>query len=53
MDVERRELGVKVPDEELESRRQQWKAPAPNYVSGVMAKYAKLVSTASRGAVTT
>ncbi len=53
MDVERRELSVKVPDEELERRRKQWKAPAPNYDSGVMAKYAKLVSTASRGAVTT
>ncbi len=53
MDVERRELNVKVPDDELERRRKQWKAPAPNYDFGVMAKYAKLVSTASRGAVTT
>ena len=53
MDVERRELSVQVPDEELERRRQDWTAPGPNYTSGVMAKYAKLVGSASQGAVTT
>ena len=53
MDVEKRELTVKVPDEELARRRQAWQPPWPRYDSGVMAKYAKLVSSASRGAVTT
>ena len=53
MNVENRELSVAVSDEELERRRANWSAPAPNYTHGVMAKYAKLVSSASRGAVTT
>ena len=53
MDVEGRDLSVRVSDEEMGRRRQEWKAPAPNYTSGVMAKYAKLVSSASVGAVTT
>ena len=53
MNVENRELSVDVSDEELERRRATWSAPPPNYTHGVMAKYAKLVSSASRGAVTT
>jgi len=53
MDVERRVLNVRVPDEEMEQRRKTWKAPPPNYTTGVMAKYAKLVGSASKGAVTT
>ena len=53
LDVEARELTVRVSDEELTRRRQEWSAPPPKYDSGVMAKYAKLVSSASRGAVTT
>ena len=53
MDVERRVLNVRVPDEEMEQRRKAWKAPPPNYTTGVMAKYAKLVGSASKGAVTT
>ena len=53
LDVEARELSVKVPDDELARRAREWKAPPPNYESGVMAKYAKLVSSASHGAVTT
>ena len=53
MDVERRDLSVKVSDTELERRRREWEAPPPNYTTGVMAKYAKLVSSASVGAVTT
>ena len=52
MNVETRELSVRVSDDELERRRGEWKAPAPNYDTGVMAKYAKLVSSASIGAVT-
>ena len=52
MDVETRELSVRVSDEELEERRKSWTPPAPNYETGVMAKYAKLVSSASIGAIT-
>ncbi len=53
MDAESRELSVKLSDEEMERRRQAWTAPPPNYDTGVLAKYAKLVSSASVGAVTT
>ena len=53
MDVERRKLSVRLSDEELERRRIAWQAPPPNYTTGVMAKYAKLVGSASKGAVTT
>ena len=52
MDVETRELSVRVPEEELARRRDLWTPPPPNYTTGVMAKYAKLVSSASVGAVT-
>jgi len=53
MNVENRELSVDVSDKELKRRRATWSTPPPNYTHGVMAKYAKLVSSASRGAVTT
>ena len=53
LNVEARELSVRVTDGEMERRRQEWQAPAPRYDAGVMAKYARLVSSASRGAVTT
>ena len=53
MDAERRELSVKLSDEELQRRKSEWTAPEPNYTTGVLAKYAKLVSSASVGAVTT
>jgi dihydroxy-acid dehydratase len=49
LDVRNRRLDVEA---NLDERRAQWKAPAPRYPSGVMAKYAKLVSSASEGAVT-
>ncbi len=49
LDVRARRLDVEA---NLDERRAQWKAPAPRYPSGVMAKYAKLVSSASEGAVT-
>ena len=52
MDVETRDLSVRVPEEELARRRDRWTPPPPNYTTGVMAKYAKLVSSASEGAVT-
>jgi dihydroxy-acid dehydratase len=50
--VERRELRLDVPEEELAARRAEWQPPAPRYASGVFAKYASLVSSASEGAVT-
>jgi len=52
IDAERRLLQLNVRDEELVRRRAAWQPPKPRYTSGVMAKYAKLVSTASKGAVT-
>jgi dihydroxy-acid dehydratase len=51
-DIKARSLDVEISDEEMKSRLSQWKAPAPRYKTGVMAKYAKLVSSASEGAVT-
>jgi dihydroxy-acid dehydratase len=52
-DVKARRLDVELSDEEISTRLRQWKAPAPRYTTGVMAKYARLVSSASQGAVTT
>jgi len=51
-DIKARSLDVEISDEEMKSRLSQWKAPALRYKTGVMAKYAKLVSSASEGAVT-
>ena len=51
-DVKRRTLSVELTPAELAKRRSQWRAPAPRYTSGVMAKYAQSVSSASDGAVT-
>ncbi|MGO4330864.1 dihydroxy-acid dehydratase [Cupriavidus sp. 2TAF22] len=45
-------LQLNVSDEELAKRRASWKQPAPRYTRGVLAKFAKLASTASKGAVT-
>ncbi|MBI15543.1 MAG: dihydroxy-acid dehydratase [Chloroflexi bacterium] len=52
MDVNSRQLDVKISKEELESRGKAWKPREPNYKKGVLAKYSKLVSSASIGAVT-
>jgi dihydroxy-acid dehydratase len=52
LDVEGRKVHVDVSDEELRSRLASWTAPAPRYATGVMAKYARLVSCASVGATT-
>jgi len=49
LDVAKRRLDVLA---DLDQRRAGWKPPAPLYTSGVMAKYAKLVSSASEGAIT-
>ena len=52
MDVETRRLDVRVSDAEMAERKRDWKSPPQRYERGVMAKYAKLVSSASVGAVT-
>jgi dihydroxy-acid dehydratase len=45
-------LQINVSDEELAKRRAEWKAPEPRYKRGVLGKYAKVVSSSSKGAVT-
>jgi dihydroxy-acid dehydratase len=52
IDVEAGELHVELSDDELSARLADWQPPAPHYESGVLAKYAALVSSASEGAVT-
>jgi dihydroxy-acid dehydratase len=52
IDVKKRRLDVEVSAAELKKRLAKWKAPRPRYTSGVFAKYAKMVSDASAGAVT-
>jgi len=52
-DLEGRELRIELSDAELASRLQDWQEPAPRYTTGVMAKYSRLVESASEGAVTT
>jgi len=52
IDADKRLLQLDIPDGELEKRHAAWSPPAPRYTSGVIAKYARLVSTSSLGAVT-
>jgi dihydroxy-acid dehydratase len=52
LDIPARRLDLEVPDAELARRRAAWTGPAPRYARGVLAKYARLVSSASIGAVT-
>jgi dihydroxy-acid dehydratase len=52
IDAERRLIQLDVADAELAMRRAAWQPRAPRYTRGVLAKYAKLVSSASQGAVT-
>lgn len=51
-DIPKRNLSVELTDGEIRQRLATWKAPKPRFTSGVMAKYAYLVSSASLGAVT-
>ena len=51
LDIPNRRLDVDVPDDELASRLKGWSPPSPRYTKGALAKYARLVSSASRGAV--
>jgi dihydroxy-acid dehydratase len=52
IDATKRRITLEVSEEEIEQRRKLWKAPKPAYTRGVLAKYACLVSSASKGAVT-
>jgi dihydroxy-acid dehydratase len=52
IDAKKRLLQLNVPAKELAARRKKWKPPKPRYTKGLLAKYIRLVSTASTGAVT-
>jgi dihydroxy-acid dehydratase len=52
IDAKKRLLQLNVSAKELAARRKKWKQPKPRYTRGLMAKYMKLVSTASKGAIT-
>jgi len=52
IDAQNRWLQLNVSEQELEQRRASWQPPQPRYTRGVLAKYAKLVSSSSIGAVT-
>ena len=52
IDVDQRELRVAISKSELTKRKKGWQAPEPRYKRGVMAKYARSVSSASEGAIT-
>ena len=52
IDAEKKELILHLADEEISQRLKSWQQPKPKYTRGVLSKYAKLVSSASTGAVT-
>ena len=52
IDARARTLTLDVPAREIGARKKRWRAPKPRYTKGVLAKYARLVGSASRGAVT-
>ncbi len=52
IDADKREINVSVSAAEMKRRAKAWKPPKPRYTRGVLAKYARLVSPASLGAVT-
>jgi dihydroxy-acid dehydratase len=52
LDIEGRRLQLDLPQEEIERRIAEWQAPPPRYTKGVMAKYARSVSSATEGAIT-
>ena len=51
-DEQNRKLQLEVSDDEIQARLAEWRPPAPKFTRGVMAKYARLVSSAALGAVT-
>ena len=52
-DLQARTLNLEISEAKMKQRLAKWRAPAPRYTSGVMAKYAFLVSSSALGAVTT
>jgi dihydroxy-acid dehydratase len=52
IDAEKRTIELNIPAKEIKERFKAWKAPRARYSKGVLAKYAKLVSSAHLGAVT-
>ena len=52
IDAKRLLIQLNVPAKEIAARRRKWKAPKPRYTRGLLAKYMRLVSTASKGAIT-
>ena len=52
LDIPARRLDLEVPEAELQKRKAAWVGPSPRYKTGVLGKYARLVSSASSGAVT-
>jgi dihydroxy-acid dehydratase len=51
LDIPNRRIDVQLGEEEIQRRLGQWTEPAPKYTKGALAKYARLVSSAARGAV--
>ncbi|MBM3846806.1 MAG: dihydroxy-acid dehydratase [Verrucomicrobia bacterium] len=52
IDAKKRQMNLDVPAREIAARLKKWKKPAPNYSTGVLAKYARTVTSAHLGAVT-
>ena len=52
IDSDTQQINFEVSDEEYERRKQEWKRPEPKHKTGVLAKYARLVSSSAKGAVT-
>lgn len=52
IDASKRKINLEVPAKEIAERQAKWKQPKPNYTRGVLAKFAKCVSSASKGAIT-
>ncbi|HZE11524.1 MAG TPA: dihydroxy-acid dehydratase [Burkholderiales bacterium] len=52
IDAKKRLIRLNVSAKELAARKKKWKQPKPRYTRGLLAKYMKLVSTASKGAIT-
>lgn len=52
IDTETNSINLHVSEDELQSRKKEWKQPSPNYTTGALAKYASLVGSAAEGAIT-
>ena len=50
--VENNTIDLHVSEDELSKRKQEWKRPNPNYITGALAKYASLVGSSAQGAIT-